>query len=136
MKKEVAKEHILEELRNGDELVGFFMAQSPFPIWWFLLLGPLGMLFMKTYFIAVTKNGINFHKLSLMGKFKSDGDFFKFDEIKNVKIKDGMMQRPMIFILNNGVKVKIKAQKKGFERVAKLDEKTLQHIEDNITVIV
>lgn len=135
MNKETAKKYILERLKAGDELVGFFMAQSPFPIWWFLLLGPLGLFFMKTYFVAVTKNGINFHQLTLMGKFKDDGDFFNFDEIENVKIKNGMLQRPMIFTLNNGVKVKIKAQKKGLERVAKLTEKTLQHIKNNITVI-
>jgi len=136
MNKETAKENILERLEVGDELVGFFIAQSPFPILWFLLLGPLGAFFMKTYFVAVTKNGINFHQLSLMGKFKEEGDFFHFNEIESVKIKNGMLQRPMTFVLNNGVKVKIKAQKKGLDRVAKLDEKTLEQIEKNITVIV
>jgi len=135
MNKETAKENILERLEVGDELVGFFTAQSPFPILWFLLLGPLGAFFIKTYFVAVTKNGINFHQLSLMGKFKGEGDFFHFNEIESVKIKNGMLQRPMTFVLNNGVKVKIKAQKKGLDRVAKLDEKTLEQIEKNITVI-
>jgi hypothetical protein len=134
MNKEEAKEHILKHLEEGDELVGFFVAQSPFPIWWFLLLGPLGILFLKTYFVAVTKNGINFHRLSLMGKFKDEGDFFRFSEIENVKIKNGILQRPMIFTLKNGIKVKIKAQLKGIEKVAKLTEETQKHIENNIPV--
>lgn len=134
MKKEEAQTYIIKHLSIGDELVGFFSAQGPFPIWWFLLLGPLGVLFLKSYFIAVTKNGINFYRLSLMGKFKDDGDFFTFDEIENVKIKSGMMQRPMIFTLKNAGKVKIKAQLKGLERVAKLTEETQRFIEKNITV--
>lgn len=135
MNKEEAKGYIAKRLSTGDELVGFFTAQGPFPIWWFLLLGPLGALFLKTYYVAVTNKGINFYRLSLMGKFKDDGDYFGFDEIESVKIKSGMMQRPMIFTLNNARKVKIKAQLKGLERVAKLTEETQKFIEKNITVV-
>jgi hypothetical protein len=134
MNKEEAKRYIEERLSNSDKLVGYFIAQGPFPIWWFLLLGPFGALFLKTYYIAVTNNGINFYRLSLMGKFKDDGDFFGFDEIESVKIKSGMMQRPMIFTLGNARKVKIKAQLKGLERVAKLTDETQRFIEKNITV--
>ena len=135
MNKEEAKGYIVERLSENDKLVGFFIAQGPFPIWWFLLLGPLGILFLKTYYIAVTNNGINFYRLSLMGKFKDDGDFFTFDEIENVKITSGMMQRPMLFTLKDAGKVKIKAQLKGLERVAKLTEETQEFIENNITVV-
>lgn len=135
MTLEVAEKNILERLEKGDKLVGFFIAQSPFPIWWYMLLGPLGLFFLKTYFIAVTNNGIGFHKLTLMGKFKGDGDFFNYDEIESIKIKNGLMRRPMIFALKNGVKVKIKAQKKGLGQAAKLNEDTLEHIIKNIPVI-
>jgi len=135
MNKEEARGYIAERLSENDKLVGFFIAQGPFPIWWFLLLGPLGFLFLKTYYIAVTNNGINFYRLSLMGKFKDDGDFFAFNEIENVKITSGMMQRPMLFTLKDAGKVKIKAQLKGLERVAKLTEETQEFIENNITVV-
>ena len=132
MKIEEAKQHIENHLQEGDELVGFFSAQSPFPIWWVLLLGPLGILFLKAYFVAVTKNGINFHRLTLWGKFKDDGDFFNFDEIENVKIKGGVVQRPMIFTLKNGTKIKVKAQIRALAKVANLTEETQKHIEENI----
>lgn len=134
MTKGEAQGYILERLSKNDKLIGFFIAQGPFPIWWFLLLGPLGALFLKTYYVAVVNNGINFYRLSLMGKFKDDGDFFTFDEIKSVKIKSGIMQKPMIFTFKNGEKVKIKAQLKGLDRVAKLTEETENFIEKNITV--
>ena len=134
MRKEDAKKHILKGLKENDELVGFFTAQGPFPIWWFLLLGPLGFLFLKAYFIGVTQNGIGFYRLSIMGKFKDEGDFFQFSEIESVKIKKGFFQRPLIFTLNNGTKIKIKAQIKGLAQVAKMSEKVQQHIENNISV--
>ena len=135
MKKEEAEEHILNSIDNDDELIGFFTAQGPFPIWWFLLLGPLGAFFLKYYYIGVTQKGISFYRLSIMGKFKDEGDFFPFSEIESVKIKNGFLQRPLIFTLENGTKIKIKAQIKGVERVAKLSDEVQKHIENNITVV-
>ena len=132
MNKLKAKEHILNHLGADDKLIGFFIAQGYFPIWWVLLLGPFGVIFLKTYYVSVTKNGINFHKLSFMGKFKDDGDFFKFDEIESVEIKKGIMQKPIIFMLKNGVKIKIKAQSKGLSKVATLNEETQEFILNNI----
>jgi hypothetical protein len=52
MNKEEAKRYIEERLSNSDKLVGYFIAQGPFPIWWFLLLGPFGALFLKTYYYS------------------------------------------------------------------------------------
>jgi len=135
MTKEEAKKYIVKSIKQDDELVGLFTAQGPFPIWWFLLLGPLGSLFFKFYYIGVTQKGISFYRLSLMGKFKDNGDFFKFSEIKSVKVKGGFTQRPLIFTLINGTKIKIKAQIKGLDRVAKLTEEVQKHIENNITVV-
>ncbi len=60
------KEHILNHLGEDDKLIGFFIARGSFPIFWILLLGPLCVIFLKTYYVSVTKNGINFHKLSFM----------------------------------------------------------------------
>jgi len=134
MKKEKAQEHIVSNLADNDSLVGFFYAQQPFKIWLFFIIGPLAVLSMKYYFIAVTTKGVHFHRLNILGKF-ADNDFFKFAEIENVKIGKGIVQRPMKFNFNNGRSIKIKAQLKGVERVAKLTENIQKHIENNITVL-
>ncbi|MCQ8119260.1 hypothetical protein [Methylomonas rosea] len=134
MTKEAAKEHILKNLTPGDSLVGFFIAQQPFKLWLFFIIGPLAVLSMKQYFIAVTQKGIHFHRLNLWGKFASD-DFFAFNEIATVKIGKGMLQRPMKFTFKNGRNIYIKAQLKGVEKVAKLDEATQKHIEQHIAVV-
>lgn len=133
MKKEQAKEYIEEKLNQGDHLIGFFQAISPPKIWLFLLIGPLCVLSMRTYFLAVTERGISFHKLSLLGKFK-EHDFFEFSDIESVKIGKGLLQRPMQFTFKNNRKIKVKAQLKGVERVAKLLPEVQQHIESNITL--
>ena len=131
MNKEQAKEYIEENLNEGDSLIGFFQAISPPKIWLFLLIGPLFFLSMRTYFLAVTEKGISFHKLSLLGKFK-EHDFFEFGDIESVKIGKGLLQRPMKFVFKNNRKLKLKAQLKGVEKVAKLLPDVQQHIERNI----
>lgn len=131
MNKEQAKEYIEENLNEGDSLIGFFQAISPPKIWLFLLIGPLFFLSMRTYFLAVTEKGISFHKLSLLGKFK-EHDFFEFGDIESVKIGKGLLQRPMKFVFKNNRKLKLKAQLKGVEKVAKLLPHVQQHIESNI----
>lgn len=88
---------------------------------------------MRTYFLAVTEKGISFHKLSLLGKFK-EHDFFEFGDIENVKIGKGLLQRPMKFTFGNNRKIKVKAQLKGVESVAKLLPEVQEHIESNITL--
>ena len=134
MKKEKAKEYIEKNLSPDDSLIGFFAAQQSFKIWLFLLIGPLAVLSMKSYFVAVTRKGIYFHRLNLLGKF-SDYDFFEFTEIETVRIAKGTFQRPMKFNFKNGRNIEIKAQVKGLDRIAKLTEETLQQIQNNIKVI-
>jgi len=135
MNKETAKEHILKNLIQGDSLIGFFVAQQSFKIWLFFLIGPLAVLSMKSYFVAATQKGIYFHRLNLLGKF-ADSDFFEFNEIESIKISRGILQCPMIFKFKNGRSIKIKAQLKGIERVAKFTEETRQHIQNNIPVMI
>ena len=53
---------------------------------------------VRSYFIGVSKEGIYFYKLTLMGKFQN-ADFFKYDEIKSVKLGKGFLARPMVFDL-------------------------------------
>lgn len=131
MNKERAKEYIEESLNDGDSLIGFFQAISPPNIWLFFLIGPLFVLSMNTYFLAVTEKGIYFYRLSLLGKFK-EHDFFKYSEIESVVIGKGIIQRPMMFTFKNNRKIKVKAQLKGVEKIAKLLPEVQQHIERNI----
>lgn len=131
MKKETAQEHIKLNLIEGDSLISFFQAVQPIKIWLFFLIGPLAVLSMKMYFLAVTEKGLYFHRLSLLGKFNGF-DFFAYDEIESVVIGKGVLQRPMKFQFRNGRTLKIKAQLKGVEKIAKLTSEAQQHIELNI----
>jgi hypothetical protein len=131
MKKEDARKHIQQHLEPGDSLVGFFQAIQPFKLWLFLFIGPLAVLSMKYYFVAVTRQGITFHRLNFMGKF-SGQDTFVFSDIESVKIGKGMLQRPLTFRFNNGRKLYLKGQLKGVEKVAKIDAETQRFIEDNV----
>lgn len=134
MNKEQAKKHIEENLNDGDSLIGFFLAISPPNLWLLLLIGPLFILSMRTYFLAVTEKGISFHRLSLFGKFKGH-DFFEFGEIESVKIGKGLLQRPMKFKFKNNRKIRIKAQLKGVDKVAKLLPNVQEYIERNIDLV-
>ncbi|MEJ2610707.1 MAG: hypothetical protein P8179_11630 [Candidatus Thiodiazotropha sp.] len=134
MKKEKAKEYIEANLSDEGSLIGFFQAVSPPNYWLLILIGPLFILSMKQYFVAVTEKGIYFYRLSLLGKFK-EHDFFEFNEIESVKIGKGLLQRPMEFVFGNNRKIKIRAQLKGLESVAKLSPDVQQHIENNIFLV-
>lgn len=131
MNKYQAKEHIDRHLQDGDDLIGFFQAVRPPYLWLVLLIGPLFVLSMRIYVLAVTERGIAFHRLSMIGKFKGY-DFFEYSEIESVKIGKGILQRPMKFKFKNGRKLTVKAQLKGVEKVAKLSPEVQRHIEQNI----
>ena len=134
MNKQNAKEYIEQNLNADDTLVGFFQAIRPPKFWLVLLIGPLFILSMRSYFIAVTEKGISFYRLSLLGKFK-EHDFFEFSEIENVKIGKGLLKRPMVFTFKNNRKIKVKALLKGVEKVAKLLPNVQEHIENNVSLI-
>lgn len=134
MKKEQAQEHIEQNLKDGDTLIGFFQAISAPKIWLFFIMAPLAALSMRMYFLAVTEKGLYFYKLSLLGKFIGY-DFFEFDEIENVKIGKGLLQRPMMFHFKNDRKIKLKAQLKGHKRIAKLTPDIQSYIENRIPLV-
>ncbi|WP_432455725.1 MULTISPECIES: PH domain-containing protein [unclassified Agarivorans] len=134
MNKEQAQQHIESCLQESDSFIGFFQAIEPPKIWLFFLIGPLAVFSMKSYFLAVTEAGIYFHKLSLLGKFNGY-DFFTYDDIENVKIGKGLLQRPIKFKFKNNRKITVKAQLKGVEKIAKITPEVQQYIEGNIPVI-
>lgn len=133
MNKDQAKDYIEANLNAGDSLIGFFQAVRPPNLWLIFLIGPLYVLSMKMYFIAVSKKGIFFHQLNMFGKFKEQ-DFFNFNEIETVDIGKGIMQRPMKFIFKNKRKLKIKAQLKGVQKIAKLTPDVQEYIETQISL--
>lgn len=134
MNKEEARLHIEQHLEPDDSLVGFFQAVQPFKWWLFLLIGPLAVLSMKFYCVAVSRKGITFHRINLMGKFAGQ-DAFAFSDIENVKFGKGLLQRPMTFRFHNGRKLYLKGQLKGVDKVAKIDEETQRHIEENVQTV-
>lgn len=133
MNKENAQKYIQDHLNENDSLIGFFMAVQPPKIWLFLLIGPLAILSMRNYFVAVTEKGIYLHKLTFLGKF-SNCDFFSFNEIESVKIGKGLLQRPITFKFKNSRELMLKAQLKGTDKVAKITDIVQKHIENNILV--
>jgi len=133
MNNEQAQEHIKQKLKEGDTLIGFFQAVSPPKLWMFFIIGPLATLSTRMYFLAVTEKGLYFHKWSLIGNFKSY-DFFEFDEIENVKIGKGILQRPMRFHFKNDRKIKVKAPLKGHKKLAKMTLDVQNYIENRISL--
>lgn len=134
MNKEQVKAAIEKSLKPDEQLLGFFIAQKHPPFWYYLLLGPLAALALRGYLVGVTNKGIHFHKMNLMGKL-SQHDIFAFDEIKTFKVGSGLIQLPLTFTFSNGQKLNIKAQKRGLDRIAKIDENTVAMIRQNIKAI-
>ena len=131
MHKDKAFEHLKNNISPEEEILDFFHASKIFNIWLFVLMGPLAVLTIKGYFVAVTNKGLHFHALSLLGKF-SQHDFFAYTEIECVKIGRGILQIPMKFTFANGRKLKIRAQKTGVNSVAKVHDKTLTFLREVI----
>ena len=133
MDKAKAQQHIQQNLASGDSLVGFFYTIQPYKSWLFLFLGPLAALSMKYYFVAVTQAGITFHRMNMLGKF-AEADRFAYADISSIKIGKGLLQRPMLLAFKNGRKLKIKAQLRGVDKVAKLTDDVQRYIESHIAV--
>ena len=131
MDKSKALVHVKENLTEADSLLGLFQATKPFKIWLFLILGPLAVLSVRTYIIAVSEQGIYFHRLNLMGKF-TDFDFFTYNEINQVKFGKGWLQCPAAFLFFNDRRLYVKAQLKGVKKVAKLSGDLQRIIEQKI----
>ncbi len=132
MKTEIARKHIQSNIASDDSLIGFFYAAHPFKWWLFFLVGPIAIISVKYLFVAVTKNGLAFHRLNFFGRF-SGSDFFSYEEIAGLKIGKGLMRRPMKFHFTNGRSLKINAQIKGVASVAKMSASLQKHIESSIS---
>ena len=133
MHRDQARERIEKDITEGDELIGFFQA-TYFPrFWWLLvvLVTPIAFLTIRYYFVAVSKHGLCFYKLTFMGKFR-DADFFTYDEIESAMVGGGFLTRPIMFRFINGRKLKLKGQLKGVDKIAKLTPEVSAYIVNNI----
>jgi len=128
MVKEKAHKYISENIGSDEELIGFFQAVQPFKIWLFFIIGPLAVFSMKFFFLAVTNKGVYFFRLNYFDKFVTK-DLFLYREIKSLEIGKGMLQRPMKFTFANDKVVKVKAQLKGVDKIAKLLPETQEYLE-------
>jgi len=131
MHKDLAKIEIEKHMQNDESLVGFFMAVKRPPFLLFFLMGPLASLGFRTYVVGVTNLGIHFHKLDIWGKF-SQHDFFAFNEIKDIRVGKGYLQTPIKYTFVNGEKLKIFAQKKGVEKIAKISDNVIIYLNEHI----
>lgn len=123
MNKEKTREYLRTFLTSEDYMIGFFNASRPVNIIWFFLIGPLAVFGIKSYYVAVSNQGVNFHGLNFLGKF-SHNDFFPYEEIESVEIGNGIFQIPMRYKFSNGRKIKLNAQKRGSKSVEKIDANT------------
>ncbi len=135
MTREQAHQQLQTDLQDGQgQLVGFFLAQVPPPLWMFFLLGPFAVFALKHYHVGVTSEGLVFQQLTMMGKH-GQRDFFRFDEIRDVKIgTGGLLQRRVRFNFANGTTLKMKAQLKGVEKVPKLTPELQGILEQRIAI--
>lgn len=131
MNKEKVLTYIKQHLSSKEDFIGFFQAQKKPGLWLYFMIGPLSLLAIRAYFIAVTDKGIHFHRLNFFGKF-SGHDFFSFEEITKIKTRKGMIKLPIVFFFSNGRKLKIKALKKGRKNVARIEDSTLDYIKKRI----
>jgi hypothetical protein len=126
-KDKIKNELILPHLKSEEELIGFFQATYTPSMWWYFLIGPLSLFAMRTYLIAVTNKGLQFHKFTMWGK-PDTYDFFSYPEMNTLKLGSGFLQAPLKVTFVNGRALKLKAQLKGARRVATLDEKTKEYL--------
>ncbi len=126
-KEQVKNEQVLPNLKPGENLVGFFLAVMTPSFTQYFFLGPLAAFSIRNYIVVVTDQGMHLHKLNMMNK--PDGiDYFTYEEITKLKLKDGLLQAPLELEFSNGRKIKLKAQLKAVTSVPVLDEITKNYL--------
>jgi hypothetical protein len=126
-KEQIKNDYILPRLKQGEELIGFFQASYTPSMGWFFLIGHLMFFGMRIYYVAVTNQGLHLHKLSFFGK-PENYNFFSYAEISKIKLGKGFLQAPLQLVFSNGRKLALKAQLKGVDKVAKLDDRTREFL--------
>lgn len=131
MHKDAAKELVLKHLNTDEQFVDVFQTMYTPSFYWFFLIGPFLYLGARQYFVGVTDHGLHFHKLNFFGK-PDQHDYFSFGEITAFRYSTGIFQYPLEFVFENGRSLKIKAQRKGVEKIAKITDETLSFLQKHI----
>lgn len=154
-KEEVKNNFIIPQLKENEELIGYFYGSSSPSIIWFIVLGAItfGLIFtislmglspsifwyalpgalfsfgIKHYYIAVTSLGIhsNGYRFSMWGK-PTIHTFYSWSDISKLKVGKGLITAPLSIFLSNGKKIFFKVPLKGLQRNAKLDDKTREFL--------
>ena len=122
----IKKDFILPRLKQGEELIGFFQARYV-PFLWFFLIGPIMLLGIRIYYIAVTNQGLHIHKLSFFSMRKVDVyNFFSYAEISKINLGKALIlpEAPLKLVFSNGRKLKLRALVRGGKKAVKLDDRT------------
>jgi hypothetical protein len=124
----LSKDYVLENYINNnlwidEELIWFFQA--------ILVLQKVTFSsIFSTYFLSITSKWIYIHHLRLsFSWFNYMGvDFIKWEDITSVKIWTWDITLPFEILLTNKTLKKFNAQKMWLDKVAKIDEKTINYI--------
>lgn len=126
-KDQAKSELILPNLKQGEELIGFFIATYTPSILWLFLIGPIMFLGTRTYVVGVSDIGLHLHKLTFLGKPNSY-KFVQYSDLASIKLKKGLLQAPLKMKFTNGDKLTLAAQLIGGDKVAKLDDRTKEFL--------
>ncbi len=128
-KEKFKNDFILPRLKKDEELIGFFQATYVPSLWWIFLIGPFAVFGTKIYCVAVTNQGLHLYKLNFFSNSKIDVyNFIPYSEISEIKLGNGFLQAPLKLVLVNGKKLVLKAQLKGIDKLAKLEDKTKEFL--------
>jgi hypothetical protein len=126
-REKVKNEIILPNLKADEQLIGFFQGMSTPSFDWIILLGPLMYLGMAAYYVAVTSNGLHFHKQKSLFK-PAQYNFFPYAEIKKLKLSKGILKSTLNVELTNGRKLKLDGNNKYIGWGENFDEQTRQFL--------
>ncbi|GEM_PF-7058992 len=131
MKKNDVKQLISNHLKQNESFVGCFVAMYRPSLWWSLLIGPFLFLGMKNYVVGISDQGMHIILLNFLGK-PDQHNFLNFSEIRSFHSSKGFLQIPLKFEFKNGRILKIRAQRKGIDSIAKISEEILEYLRKKI----
>ncbi len=119
---DIKKDLLLPHIQEAD-LIGFFQANYFPSTKWHVFLGPFSAFMTRVCYVAVTNQGIHFHKLTMLGK-PDTYEFFNFSSIRAIKIGKGSLYSPVQFLFTNGDTLLLQAQQVSFGKSVALDDQT------------
>lgn len=134
MDKVTIARYVNSNLRKGDKLFGHFMTVRPIKIRMFLFLGPLAALTLTRYVLAVSQNGIYFHRLGLFGGVENM-DYFSYSEIAALSVGKGFIQTPLKFLFANQRTLKVKACIKNSKRQPVMSDELKNILMNRIAIV-